>query len=285
MKAGVLTRHLAIPGLALLVIAGLSGCGAAATPTPLPPTSTPLPPTAPPTATPVPPTATPALEPAAEGKAIFAQQGCAACHGEEAEGTDIAPSLPGHSRDAVIRAVRNPRGTMPSYDPDQLSDAELEQIVAFIASLGPVREAPALEASVVESAHLQMALAAVEMDDAGDATHHIQDLLRVAGEEAREAGEAILVLLQAGELHDAEHEIEELVEPAPSAEALAKLHLQASLTAVQSDDTADARHHLQHFVDAAAPNEQATAQAALEWLEKGDLHEAAHEIEELLAVE
>lgn len=32
-----------------------------------------------------------------DGQAIFAAAGCAACHGDDAQGTDIAPALAGHS--------------------------------------------------------------------------------------------------------------------------------------------------------------------------------------------
>lgn len=63
-----------------------------------------------PTATPTP---TETLSIAQQGEQLFQTTGCAACHGLSAEGSTIAPALPGHSADQVRRQVRSPLGTMP----------------------------------------------------------------------------------------------------------------------------------------------------------------------------
>ncbi|MFQ6015306.1 MAG: c-type cytochrome [Anaerolineae bacterium] len=229
--------------LIVTVISSLMGtmaCGPQVQPTPeatkvVKPTATPVPPTAtpiPPTATPVPPTATPMLptptpELAEEGKALFAQKGCAACHGSNAEGTDIAPALAGHSREQVFKQVRNPVGEMPALTEEQVSDEELEKIAAFIESLGPVAEhRHEYELAGPASAHLQMALKALQADNVEDAKHHIQHLLDIATGEAKETAEAILADLEAGNYHDAEHKIEDMLAQAPEAELSAEVVIQ-----------------------------------------------------------
>ena len=48
-------------------------------------------------------------EPTSEGHGLFVAKGCTACHGQNAEGSQIAPALAGHSEAMVNRQVRNPR--------------------------------------------------------------------------------------------------------------------------------------------------------------------------------
>jgi mono/diheme cytochrome c family protein len=68
------------------------------------------------------------------GKAIYQQQGCAACHGENAEGI-IGPSLHG-KRLAQVQKVLKEGYTisklMPLYPQEQISDAELEVISLYL---------------------------------------------------------------------------------------------------------------------------------------------------------
>lgn len=40
------------------------------------------------------------------GHALFIAKGCAACHGQNAEGTSIAPALPGHNEQSTNRCAR-----------------------------------------------------------------------------------------------------------------------------------------------------------------------------------
>jgi mono/diheme cytochrome c family protein len=79
-------------------------------------------------------TATPDL--AAEGEGLFTGKGCAACHGAEAQG-GIGPSLVGVSRETVLKTVREGRpGTpMAAFSTEQVSDADLDRIIAFLESL------------------------------------------------------------------------------------------------------------------------------------------------------
>ena len=105
-------------GVVLLVISGmvLAGCSVSAAPTPtLSPTSNPTPT---PTSAPSPTSAHADEEPhdgTEAGHELFIAKGCSACHGQDAEGTGIAPGLAGHSAEMVRRQVRSPVGAMPAF--------------------------------------------------------------------------------------------------------------------------------------------------------------------------
>ncbi len=60
------------------------------------------------------------------GRQLYVDKGCAVCHGQNAEGTSIAPSLLGHNAKQIKGQVRSPLGTMPRSGPEQISDDELE---------------------------------------------------------------------------------------------------------------------------------------------------------------
>ncbi|MHA2064584.1 MAG: c-type cytochrome [Candidatus Thorarchaeota archaeon] len=128
--------------MALMIVFGLllAACTAPQAPTPTPaptpsPTPAPTPTPAPaPSPAPVPPTPE-QMEAIAAGKALFANKGCAACHGANAEGTDAAPSLANHTAAMVRAQVRQPMETMPAFTVEMLSDEELEQIARYINSL------------------------------------------------------------------------------------------------------------------------------------------------------
>ena len=80
--------------------------------------------------------------PITEGRAVFVQNGCSACHGPTAHGTQFAPSLVGithkfpgeklpyliHHPNAKMRA-----GGMPTFN---LSDTQMQNLVAYLGSLG-----------------------------------------------------------------------------------------------------------------------------------------------------
>ena len=77
-----------------------------------------------------------------EGKELFAV-GCSSCHGLNAEGTSQGPSLVGVGAAAVDFQVSTGRMPMthPSAQfprkPNTYTDAETEQLAAYVASLGP----------------------------------------------------------------------------------------------------------------------------------------------------
>jgi mono/diheme cytochrome c family protein len=74
-------------------------------------------------------------EPAARGAALYFAQGCNLCHGA----TGNAPanlSLPLGGGPEATRAIRQGRPGMPQYSTVQLSDAELGDLHAYLATIG-----------------------------------------------------------------------------------------------------------------------------------------------------
>ena len=80
-------------------------------------------------------TATPATGgDAQKGEAVFSDMGCAGCHGDKGQG-DSAPSLKGKSAATIKKVVRSGQNAMPSFDAASLSNADLENIIAFLAHI------------------------------------------------------------------------------------------------------------------------------------------------------
>ena len=234
------------------------------------------------------PTATPTpdatLSPAEQGARLYALKGCSACHGLGAEGSDIAPALPGHSAEQVRRQVRSPLGTMPAFGAERISDQELDLLAAYVESLegsGSHTE-PTLGDAV--AIHHWMALTALAGERADEAMHHVGHaiaLIEDAGH--RQQMEAVLASLESGQLHDAEHEIEEMLAGTAEPElSPSELHLQLALGATQAHDGPEAVHHLEHFAAEAGETGSEGASEALEHIEAGELEEAGHEIAELI---
>jgi mono/diheme cytochrome c family protein len=80
--------------------------------------------------------AEPAPDTIAEGRREFLGA-CSGCHGEDALG-GLGPALAGAQRDAetLYSIVRDGRGLMPPLDPGLISDEAIEQVAAFLNSLG-----------------------------------------------------------------------------------------------------------------------------------------------------
>jgi len=81
---------------------------------------------------------TPAGE-AARGKSLYMKNMCYTCHGTGGQGTRyggrLAPSpLPW---EAFAQQTRHPRAAMPRYPVEFVSDADLADIVAYLASIKP----------------------------------------------------------------------------------------------------------------------------------------------------
>jgi mono/diheme cytochrome c family protein len=106
-----------------------------------------------------------AVDTDSDGYALFIATGCAACHGDNAEGTDAAPALPGHTEDQVLRQVRAPIGLMPVFPPDKISNQELATLAEWVGSLsgGHAHARPA-DVGQVLAHHHWMALFALEGD-------------------------------------------------------------------------------------------------------------------------
>ena len=129
-----------------------------------------------------------------------------------------------------------------------------------------------------------MALLAIKEGNAEDARHHLEDVLTFIQEPMHGTEtEKVLNMMAQGNLHDAEHEIEEMAgSEYPSGITMRRFHLLLAQRSVEAESAAEVTHHLEHFLVKATESEGEIAQEALELIEKGDFHEAEHEIEELL---
>ena len=68
------------------------------------------------------------------GEAAYAKNGCDGCHGPQGGGSAIAPSLVTSTlsiKDFIVQ-VRQPRGAMPPFSVQAVSDASLTDIYAFV---------------------------------------------------------------------------------------------------------------------------------------------------------
>ena len=72
------------------------------------------------------------------GAFAFDTHGCAACHGNRAQGS-VAPRLGKIDRKALERIVRTGPGLMPTYSEATLPDDQLEQIYLFLQVVGEDR--------------------------------------------------------------------------------------------------------------------------------------------------
>lgn len=77
-----------------------------------------------------------ASDPAQHGKQLFVVDGCATCHGLDGRGGIIGPPVIGTTAKKLRTVTRvGPKG-MPAYAVDELSDADLAAIAAFLSSGG-----------------------------------------------------------------------------------------------------------------------------------------------------
>jgi mono/diheme cytochrome c family protein len=69
------------------------------------------------------------------GRQLFAEKGCAGCHGRNAGG-GAGPRLSGTrlSQDAVLQRIRRGGGAMPAFDKGTVSDAEVKRIYGWLES-------------------------------------------------------------------------------------------------------------------------------------------------------
>ena len=232
--------------------------------------------------------ATPTSTPSAivvEGQRLFVARACAVCHGDHAQGTSIAPGLPGHTPGEVKRQVRAPLGFMPVFPPDTVSNDELEAIVAYISSLSAehVHERR-VDVGEEVAIHHWMTLFAIEDGNKAEAAHHIQHILELVSGDHQVRMEEALAAVEAGDLHDAAHTIEEMLAGVAAGELTeATMHVRLALSAARVEDAANAVHHMEHFVALASGPDGEAAENAMALLQEGEFDEAGHHLEEFLA--
>ena len=79
----------------------------------------------------------PGQDAAPNGKKFFSKYGCYECHGTQGQGTTAGPRLAPKPIPlaALVAYVRQPRGQMPPYTAKVVSDADIAEIRAYLASL------------------------------------------------------------------------------------------------------------------------------------------------------
>jgi mono/diheme cytochrome c family protein len=86
---------------------------------------------------------------AQRGKAAYDKNMCGACHGTAGQGTRYGPKLaPPLPAQAFDHQVRHPRAAMPRFPAEYVSDAELADVEAWLASLPqgkPAKDIPLLK--------------------------------------------------------------------------------------------------------------------------------------------
>jgi mono/diheme cytochrome c family protein len=80
---------------------------------------------------------------AARGKALYMKDMCWTCHGTEGHGGPYGPSVAASPIpwDGFVNQLRHPRSSMPPYAPKFVSDQDLGDIHAYLASIKPGRKA------------------------------------------------------------------------------------------------------------------------------------------------
>lgn len=256
---------------ALLLLLAVA-CGASATPTDAP------------TPTPAPISAS-AVPPLSAGEQLFVTKGCAACHGDMGQGSEIAPALPGHTETQVRRQVRAPMGLMPVFPSDRVSNQELAQIAEYITSLSGAHGhmAPVSLADAIAQHHW-MALFALKDEAPDEAKHHIKHIIElVEGDHLARMVEALRTV-EDGSSHDAEHIIEDMLSGTASPGlAEPEVHLRLAITAIKVEDPGDAGHHLEHYLGLVEKDseEAGIGGEIIDLLGAGNLSEAEHHISEL----
>ncbi len=73
-------------------------------------------------------------EPALDGRALFFKYGCASCHGLQGKGAAVGKDLSKSDAEEISKEVRRGPKTMPAFESANLTDADLEKLIAFLQS-------------------------------------------------------------------------------------------------------------------------------------------------------
>lgn len=92
------------------------------------------------------------------GRQLYADKGCAACHGPVGQGAAAGPAVAGAGLafSAYHGQLRKPRATMPAYGPDMMSDQQIADTYAYLASLTPKAASVALKGDPVRGRRIYL---------------------------------------------------------------------------------------------------------------------------------
>jgi mono/diheme cytochrome c family protein len=128
------------------------------------------------------------------GRVTFTQSGCASCHGALGQG-GIGPQLAGRNLPLpyVLFQLRTPRGVMPPYPPQVLTDTQVAAIAAYIDSLpAPMGTVTATATTTNTFQRLNQALLALDYLQSPDMQKYLTGTdLQSAIQELRQALQAV----------------------------------------------------------------------------------------------
>lgn len=226
----------------------------------------------------------------AVGREVYSAAGCAACHGVDAEGSDLGPALSGHNALQVRRQVRAPVGIMTVFNQSTLSAEDLDALVAYVETLsGGHSHGAASGLSVTEQSfmHHRMALTAFESENFEEAEHHLEHLTAILEGQHLALMQEAMEAVHAGNIHDAQHMIEGmLADVLPPDQDLGTLHYQLALAGIRVGDTSSAAHHLEHISnDDLDPSSEGEVDEILSLISLESLAEAEEHLSTLMGVE
>ena len=237
------------------------------------------PPAAPSASTPEPPEA----EPMSEDQEVFIAKGCAACHGQNSEGTDFAPALAGHTEGQIRRQVRAPVGIMPVFPPDKVSNDELAQLVSYITNLEGDHAHVRAEGPVTVdqmAVHHWMALFALDDGDGREGAHHVEHIIELTEGQHRSQMQKTLNFIEADEIENATLVLENMLQGLqPEKFDMKGLHLTMALSAIRVEDVEAAMQHVEHSIEIVTGPDLKKLQEIISQLDAGELDEAHHNLE------
>ncbi len=191
------------------------------------------------------------------GYSLYLENGCNACHGENGEGTDLAPALAGHTRDDVYRQLRAPTGIMTPFSPEQIGIRDAEYIVAYIENLpmsddmnmgsGHTHMHGTFRLSHVVVYHHWYALWALQEENKGEAIHHVSHIIEFTEGPHQVAMQTILEQIVNDEFAEAQASIENMLfGMLPPETSQAEDYIRIGLVMLQLEKPFHATHYLEH---------------------------------------
>lgn len=191
----------------------------------------------------------------AAGKQVFTQYACFACHGENGEGTDLAPALANHDPETVRRQVRMPSNNMPVFPPSALSSEDVDALIAFISSLeieggGHAHEHSGNSIGDLMVEHHWLAREAMMEENYEEAVHQINHIIEIATGPHLLAMQTMLDQVNTEEYDSALQTLNDMLYEIEVQDVDTDIaHLQLALAWVISENADNALHNLEHVGD------------------------------------
>jgi hypothetical protein len=170
------------------------------------------------------------------------------------------------------------------FPPDKITSGQLDDLVAYIAGLGGGHaHQKASDIGAEMEMHHWMALFAIEDGDAAEGAHHVRHIIEFTEGVHQSVMQNVLAELEAGQLHDATHTVEEMLAGVlANGFSGATIHLRIALSSASIEDAEGTIDHVEHFIKSTEGTDREQGEAILAQAQAGDLTEAQHELTEFL---